>query len=90
MGRMIQASTSVPSFDVAVNRSGADSSLAPVNAVPTLVTVRSATNSSDCSVGVDGAWTTRPAAASQPVTWRSPPIRSSGFPDPSAGTRYSG
>ena len=86
-GRMIHASTSVPSSDTATNRSGSDSSLDEANRSPTLVTWRSPSNSSDSRVAVVSECAMRPPAMSNPVTQRSPPTTTSGSSDPSAAAR---
>ena len=81
---MIHASTSEPSGEIARNRSGAQTSWASANAAPTSVSRRSSAWSSESAVGVVSECTTRPAAASYPVTRASlarsaaasePPIR---------------
>ena len=61
---MTQASTSDPSAEIAVKRSGAASSRPEVNAAPTSVSVRSPTTSSAGVVGVVGACASTPPAAS--------------------------
>ena len=94
-GFMIHASTSVPSAEVAVKRSAADSSRPERNDSPTRVRRRSpllrpatsATNSSSSAVTSPAAKTSRPPAQSNPETTRSPPTASSGGREPSAATR---
>src|SRR2546422_6170025 len=67
-GRTIQASTSEPSGETAVNRSEAGRMRSLENDPPASVSLRSPAYSSDSIVGVVDEWTIRPAAASAPVT----------------------
>src|SRR5688500_9431222 len=78
VGRMTHASTSVPSFDTAVNRSGVATACAAWNCSAKDVSRRSSpstiANRSAMSVAVDAANASVPPLASRPTTWRSPPI----------------
>src|SRR3954454_16556331 len=85
---MIHASTSEPSAEIAVKRSGSESSSEDVKAEPTSVSRLSPEKSSGGETGVDAACTTWPPAQSKPVTQTSPSIVGSGGVAPSASTRY--
>src|SRR3954452_9713141 len=84
---MIHASTSEPSAEIAVKRSGSESS-SDVKAEPTSVSRLSPEKSSGGEVGVDAACTTWPPAQSKLVTQTSPSIVGSAGVAPSAPTRY--
>jgi hypothetical protein len=64
---MIQASTSAPSGDTAVKRSGSDSSISSVKEAPTAVSLRGPENTSAGAVGVPAVWTTSPSRQSKPL-----------------------
>src|SRR3954454_5182110 len=81
---MIQAGTSVPSGEIALNGSGSASVTLVANADPTSVSRRSPTMTSAKPVGVLSLWTSVSRTRSNPVR---PPTSAigAGAPDPAAG-----
>src|SRR3954463_3995618 len=87
-GRISHASTSDPSAETAVKRSGSESSTDDLKAELTSLSCFSPEKTSGGEVAVVAVCTAWPPAQSKPVSHTSPSSTGSGSPQPGAGTRY--
>src|SRR3954452_7006405 len=87
-GRISHASTSDPSAETAVKRSGSESSTDDLKAEPTSLSCFSPEKTSGGEAGGVAVCNARAPAPSKPVSHTSPASTGSGSAEPSAGTRY--